>query len=66
MSDDELSPREMDRIRRRDRDAEAEARAPMRTGMSKVFKQIQEVQAKEAAQSKPPNKRSRSPGGEPR
>jgi hypothetical protein len=53
MSDDELSPREVDRMRRRDRDAEAQARAPMRPGMGKVFKQIQDVQGKKA--SEPPS-----------
>jgi hypothetical protein len=46
---DELDPKELARIRRRDRDAEAEARALMRPGMGKVFKQILDTQA-EAAQ----------------
>jgi hypothetical protein len=60
MSDDELSPREQDRIRRRDRDAEAQARAPMRTGMGKIFKQIQDVQAKKAG-DEGPSKKPRKP-----
>jgi hypothetical protein len=46
---DELDPKELAKIRRRDRDAEAEARALMRPGMGKVFKQILDTQA-EAAQ----------------
>jgi hypothetical protein len=46
---DELDPKELARIRRRDRDAQAEARALMRPGMGKVFKQILDTQA-EAAQ----------------
>jgi hypothetical protein len=54
MSDDEISPREADRIRRRNRDAEAQARAPMRTGLGKVFKQILDVQAKKAAEAGSP------------
>ena len=36
----ELDPRELARAKRRDRDAEAEARALLRPGMGKVFKQI--------------------------
>jgi hypothetical protein len=57
MDDDKLDPREADRVRRRDRTADAKAREPMRTGMGKVFKQIQDVQAKAAkeAQLKPPS-----------
>jgi hypothetical protein len=46
---DELDAKELARIRRRDRDAQAEARALMRPGMGKVFKQILDTQA-EAAQ----------------
>jgi hypothetical protein len=45
MSDD-LDPREVERARRRDREAAAEQRALMRPGMGKVFKQIQDAQAK--------------------
>jgi hypothetical protein len=45
---DELDPREQARARRRDRDARAEARALMRPGMGKVFKQILDAQAKAA------------------
>jgi hypothetical protein len=56
LTDEELDPREADRIRRRDRDAEAQGRAPMRTGMGKVFKQIQDVQVKKATE---PVKRSK-------
>ena len=61
MSADELSPSERDRIRRRDRDAEAQQRAPMRPGMGKVFKQILEVQVKKA--SEPPKRSGRSKPG---
>ena len=45
-----LDPREEARARRRDRDAEARAKDLMRPGMGKVFKQIQDAQAKAAAQ----------------
>jgi hypothetical protein len=55
--DNEIDPREADRIRRRDRDAEAEARELLRPGMGKVFKQIQDAQAKAAAE--PPKRRRR-------
>ena len=43
-----LDPREEARARRRDRDAEAQAKDLMRPGMGKVFKQIQNAQAKAA------------------
>jgi hypothetical protein len=56
---DDLDPREAERVRRRDRDAAAEARALMRPGMGKVFKQILDTQAKQA---KEPVKRRRKPG----
>ena len=49
---DELDPKEVARIRRRDRDAEAEARALMRPGMGKVFKQILDTQAEAAKAAK--------------
>ncbi len=54
---EELDPREAERARRRDREAAAEVRALMRPGMGKVFKQIQDAQAKAA---KEPPKRRRS------
>ena len=54
---DERDPREAERARRRDREADAERRALMRPGMGKVFKQIQDAQAKAA---KEPAKRRRS------
>ncbi len=46
---EDLDPREAERIRRRDHDLEAERRALMNPGMGKVFKQIQDAQAKGAA-----------------
>ena len=49
---DDLDPREAARTRRRDRDADAEARDLMRPGMGKVFKQIQDAQAKAARMPK--------------
>jgi hypothetical protein len=52
---DELDPKEVARIRRRDRDAEAEARALMRPGMGKVFKQILDTQAQAAQEVKAAN-----------
>ena len=53
--DDDLEPREAARIHRRDRDAEAEARALMRPGMGKVFKQIQDAQRRAAAAIETPD-----------
>jgi hypothetical protein len=47
---DRLDPREEARARRRDRDADAQKRDLMRPGMGKVFKQIQDAQAKAAAE----------------
>jgi hypothetical protein len=58
MADDPIDPREAERIRRRDRDLTAEERALMNPGMGKVFKQIQDSQAK-AAMEPPKRKRSR-------
>jgi hypothetical protein len=54
----DIDPREAARTRRRDRDAAAEARALMRPGMGKVFKQIQDTQARAA---KEPPKRRKGP-----
>jgi hypothetical protein len=54
----ELDPREAARARRRDRDADARSRGLMQPGMGKVFKQIQDAQAK-AADEPPPKKRRR-------
>ena len=53
--EDRLDPREQARARRRDRDADAQHRDLMRPGMGKVFKQIQDAQAKAAAE--PPRRR---------
>jgi hypothetical protein len=58
--DEELDPREEERARRRDREAAAEQRALMRPGMGKVFKQIQDAQAK-AAKAPPKRRRSGPP-----
>jgi hypothetical protein len=52
-----LDPREAARARRRDRAAAAEDRALMQPGMGKVFKQIQDAQAKAAKE--PPKRRRR-------
>ena len=56
----DLDAREAERIRRRDREADAEARDLMRPGMGKVFKQIQDAQAKAA--NEPPKRRRRAGG----
>jgi hypothetical protein len=56
---DELDPREAERLRRRDRDADAEGRDLMRPGMGKVFKQIQDAQAKAAEE--PPKRKRHAP-----
>ena len=55
--DEELDPRESARARRRDRDADAAQRDLLRPGMGKVFKQIQDTQAKAAKE--PPKRRRR-------
>jgi hypothetical protein len=55
--DEELDPREVERARRRDREAAAEQRDLMRPGMGKVFKQIQDAQAKAAREAAPKRKR---------
>ena len=44
--DEDLPPSEAARERRRDRDAEAHARAGMKTGLAKQFKQVLDSQAK--------------------
>jgi len=54
---DDLGAREAARVRRRDREAAAESRALMQPGMGKVFKQIQDAQAKAAKE--PPKRRKR-------
>jgi hypothetical protein len=59
MSED-LDPREAERVRRRDREAAAEQRALMKPGMGKVFKQIQDTQAKAAKAAA--KRRNRKPG----
>ena len=56
----DLDPRERARARRRDRDADAEARDLMRPGMGKVFKQIQDAQARAAKEA--PKRRTRRQG----
>jgi hypothetical protein len=53
-----LTPAEAARMRRRDRDADAQARDLLRPGMGKVFKQIQDAQAK-AAKELPKRRRDR-------
>lgn len=55
--DDELDARERSRARRRDRDSDAQARDLMRPGMGKVFKQIQDAQAKAAGEPGRPRRR---------
>jgi hypothetical protein len=61
MSDDDLDPREVARVRRRDRDASAAHTELMRPGMGKVFKQILDAQAK-AAKEPPKGRRRHKPG----
>jgi hypothetical protein len=56
---DDLDPAEQERARRRDREAAAEARDLMRPGMGKVFKQIQDAQAKAAHEAPKGKRRSR-------
>lgn len=56
---DRLDPREDARAKRRDRDADAQRRDLMRPGMGKVFKQIQDAQAKAAKETIAERKRRR-------
>jgi hypothetical protein len=57
---DDLDPSEAARVRRRDRDAAAQARELMRPGMGKVFKQIQDAQAKAAKAARKRSRRRRA------
>jgi len=58
---DRLDPREDARAKRRDRDADAQRRDLMRPGMGKVFKQIQDAQAKAADEPVKRRRRARAP-----
>jgi hypothetical protein len=58
--DEDLDPREAERIRRRDHDAAGQERELLRPGMGKVFKQIQDAWARSAR--KPSKPRRRPPG----
>ena len=51
---EELPPSEAARDKRRDRDATAGARAGMRTGLAKQFKQVLDTQRKRADQDERP------------
>jgi len=63
MDEEDLDPRESERVRRRDREAQAQHHELMRSGMGKVFKQIQDVQKKDADEPSVPRRRSpRRPG----
>jgi len=70
--DDNLPPSEAAREKRRDRDAEAHARAGMKTGLAKQFKQVLDAQARRARELEPDEqgdatrpKRRGSRGGPP-
>ena len=52
MDEDDLEPRELERIRRRDHDAGGEDRELLKPGMGKVFKQILDRQAREAREDR--------------
>lgn len=59
MSDDDLSPAESARAKRRDRDASARHRALMRTGLAKQFHTINQVIVERAASLAATRKRKR-------
>ncbi len=62
--DDEVPPAEAAREKRRDREARARARAGMRTGLAKQFKQVLDTQAKRAREDERPDAdRDAAPGG---
>jgi hypothetical protein len=63
-SDDEVSPAEAARERRRDRDAAARARAGMRTGLAKQFKQVLDAQTKRAQEAERPAEDGHEPPGD--
>ena len=52
MDEDDLDPRELERIRRRNHDAGSEDRELLKPGMGKVFKQILDRQAREAREAR--------------
>jgi hypothetical protein len=52
MDEDDLDPRELERIRRRDHDAGGEDRELLRPGMGKVFKQILDRQSRIAREAR--------------
>lgn len=52
MDEDDLDPRELERIRRRDHDAAGEDRELLKPGMGKVFKQILDRQGREAREAR--------------
>jgi hypothetical protein len=62
---EDIDPREAERIRRRDREAQAEDRDLLRPGMGKVFKQIQDTWVKPSKKGpkKPPKAGSRGGRG---
>jgi len=62
MDEEDLDPREAERVRRRNREAQAQHHELMRSGMGKVFKQIQDAQKKDADEALMPRRRS-SRGG---
>lgn len=59
---DELSPAEIARQKRRDRDADAAARAGMNTGLAKQFKQVLDSQRKRALEDSAPDRDTAAPG----
>ncbi len=60
--DEDLDPREAERLRRRDREAAAADRALMKPGMGKVFKQILDRQARAAKEELASKRRGHKPG----
>jgi hypothetical protein len=52
MDEEDLDPREVARMHRRDHDAAAAERDLLRPGMGKVFKQILDRQGREARESR--------------
>jgi len=57
-----MSPSETARQKRRDRDAEARARAGMKTGLAKQFKQVLDVQRRRADEVERAERDEPSPG----
>ena len=63
--ENDLPPSEAARARRRDRDLDAHARAGMRTGLAKQFKQVLDAQVKRAEEAERRDETRSQDAGDP-